>query len=78
MGKTFNDVIDSGKDVLVEFYAPWCGHCKKLAPTYDNLGQHFSDSEDVIIAKMDATANDIPDRRFKVRRQSKRFDELCF
>lgn len=77
MGKTFNVVIGSGKDIFIKIYVSWCTHSKNLAPTYDRLGQHFSGSEDVIIAKIDATANDIPDPRFKVRQQNICFVELC-
>jgi len=59
-GTSFNDIVmNNDKDVLVEFYAPWCGHCKKLAPTWDELGDKFAAVDSVVIAKMDSTANEV-------------------
>ena len=34
---TFDEIVFGGKNVLIEFYAPWCGHCKKLAPAYEEV-----------------------------------------
>merc|ERR1712076_284 len=61
VAKNFEELVTSSKkDVLIKFYAPWCGHCKSLAPKYDELGEKLKDEAGVTIAKMDATANDVP------------------
>merc|ERR1719168_455880 len=60
VGSTFEAVVkDPAKDVLVEFYAPWCGHCKKLEPVYREVAKKLEGVSSLIIAKIDATANDV-------------------
>ena len=60
VARNFDEVVtNNDKDTLIEFYAPWCGHCKQLAPVFDELGEKLVD-EDVEIVKFDATANDVP------------------
>ncbi|XP_029870129.1 protein disulfide-isomerase A3 [Aquila chrysaetos chrysaetos] len=61
VAENFDEIVNAeDKDVLIEFYAPWCGHCKNLEPKYKELGEKLSKDPNIIIAKMDATANDVP------------------
>uniref|UniRef100_A0A7S2ID30 Thioredoxin domain-containing protein n=1 Tax=Haptolina brevifila TaxID=156173 RepID=A0A7S2ID30_9EUKA len=60
VGSTFARVAhDPTKHVLVQFYSPGCGHCEKLKPVYQSVAAKLADLEDIIVAQMDATANDV-------------------
>ncbi|GMF55825.1 unnamed protein product [Phytophthora fragariaefolia] len=61
------EVIHSKKHAIVEFYAPWCGHCKQLAPTYEEVGAIFEGEDNVLVAKVDATAHAALAERYNVK-----------
>jgi protein disulfide-isomerase-like protein len=54
------DEMTSGKTVFIKFYAPWCGHCKKLAPDWKKLMAEFNDSKTMLVADVDCTAEGKP------------------
>jgi protein disulfide-isomerase-like protein len=53
-------ISPSGKTVFLKFFAPWCGHCKKLKPDWDKLMDEFADSETALVADVDCTAGGKP------------------
>ncbi|KAL3865489.1 hypothetical protein ACJMK2_042874 [Sinanodonta woodiana] len=62
VAKSFDEIVNNEeKDVLIEFYAPWCNDCKAMEPKYVELAEKLKDEPDLIIAKMDATTNELPD-----------------
>lgn len=68
----YNEFMNShatdGHITLVKFYAPWCGHCKQMAPTWEQLAVEFAGNSDKItIAKVDCTTQDAICKRHEVR-----------
>ncbi|KAM3397239.1 protein disulfide isomerase-like 1-4 [Capsicum galapagoense] len=73
VGNNFDEIVlDESKDVLLEIYAPWCGHCQALDPIYNKLGKHLRGVDSLVIAKMDGTTNEHP------RAKSDGFPTLLF
>jgi len=63
--QNFDEVLAQHQYLLVEFYAPWCGHCKKLAPEYAKAAQTLR-SEGLYIGKLDATEQKEVAKRFDI------------
>ncbi|XP_049647154.1 protein disulfide-isomerase A2 isoform X2 [Accipiter gentilis] len=60
VGKTFEQVaFDETKNVFVKFYAPWCSHCQAMAAAWEELGERYKDHKDIVIAELDAMANEL-------------------
>jgi len=66
--KNFDEAIKDNEYVLVEFYAPWCGHCKSLAPEYAKAAGQLAEKESAIkLGKVDATEESKLAEKFEVR-----------
>ncbi|XP_066516145.1 protein disulfide-isomerase [Hoplias malabaricus] len=60
VGMNFERVaFNPNKNVLILFYAPWSPESRQLFPLWEQLAEHFSDFEDVVVARIDVTANDV-------------------
>ena len=68
VGKTFEEIVTKTEtDTLIVAYAPWCGHCKALLPTWEKLAEKYNVAGSKLrIAKIDATNNFVPSN-FEVR-----------
>lgn len=54
------DELTAGKTVFLKMYAPWCGHCKSMAPAWEKLMGDFEDHENAFVAEVDCTAEGKP------------------
>jgi len=65
--KTFDAFIEKEETVLVKFFAPWCGHCKHLAPEFIKASDILiNDENKVVLAEVDATVEEELAKRFEI------------
>ena len=48
--KMFHEMIQGDKPVLVDFWAPWCGYCRRIAPAYEKIAKQMGD--EIVVAKL--------------------------
>jgi protein disulfide-isomerase-like protein len=54
------DSLTAGKTVFIKFYAPWCGHCKKMAPDWEALAKEWEGNDIGLVAEVDCTTEGKP------------------
>jgi len=60
VGSTWDQTVhQQDKDVFVFYYAPWCNHCRQLAPVWDELAELLKSHDDLLIARMNTPENEI-------------------
>ncbi len=62
--ENFNATIESGKTIIIDFWAPWCGPCRAFAPTFEAVAEEFPD---VVFAKINTEAEPELGSSFNVR-----------
>ncbi|KXZ50366.1 hypothetical protein GPECTOR_16g539 [Gonium pectorale] len=55
--KDYEEKTSDGKVYFIKYYAPWCGHCKRLANTWKELGEELKDNPSIVIAHVDCTTD---------------------
>ena len=62
---TLEEVLQTDKLVLIDFWAEWCGPCKMIGPIIDEIGKEYQDK--VVVGKVDVDNNDETTAKFRIR-----------
>lgn len=52
----FEQMVGSGKPILVDFWAPWCSYCRRIGPAYDRIADEYNDSLAAVKINIDEEA----------------------
>lgn len=66
--KNFDSSINDGSKWLIEFYSPWCSHCKRFTSTYESIAQHLhSTTDNIKVGKVDGSVERALSSRFSIK-----------
>ena len=49
----FENLLQNGKIVLVDYWAPWCGYCRRIGPAYDKIAEEYGDRLEIVKINID-------------------------
>ena len=49
----FDKAMESGKAILVDFWAPWCSYCRRIGPAYDKVAAQYAEHLEVVKVNID-------------------------
>ena len=52
-GEEFHRLLKGEKPVLVDYWAPWCGYCRRIGPAYERVAEQYADALDVVKINID-------------------------
>ena len=52
-GKRFEELMEAGKPLLVDYWAPWCGYCRRIGPAYEKIAEEFGGKLEVVKVNID-------------------------
>ena len=52
----FNEMLQGNKPLLVDYWAPWCGYCRRIGPAYDRIAHQFAEELHVVKVNIDDEA----------------------
>lgn len=59
VGKNYNNIFGDDREYLVKIYAPWCGHCKTIAPHFVEAATALANNPNIVLAEFDGTLNEV-------------------
>lgn len=62
--ETLEEEIKNSKKLLVDFYADWCGPCKRMSPIFEEVSKNYSE---IVFAKLDVDSNPLSSSKYGIR-----------